>query len=226
MDSTKPNRVKKKTPAQGFYNLVIKRLIDIVLSVCGIIVLSPILLIVALLIRLTSPGPAIFRQTRIGRGAKKYTIYKFRTMRVNSEHSGLGVYSNDSDPRMTRIGVILRKTSIDELPQLFNILKGDMSLIGPRPPLTYHPWPIEEYTEEQLRMFEVRPGITGWAQIHGRKGVEWHRRINLNVWYVDHVSFMLDLQIFFATIGKVFTNADNENKGATVAVEENKNMYV
>ena len=146
-------------------------------------------------------------------------------MRVNSEYTGFGVYSNDSDPRMTRIGVILRKTSIDELPQMINILKGDMSLIGPRPPLTYHPWPIEEYTEEQLRMFEVRPGITGWAQINGRKDVEWNKRIKLNIWYVDHVSFLLDFQIFFSTIGKVFTNADNENRGATV-VQENENINV
>ena len=142
-------------------------------------------------------------------------------MRVNSEHTGSGVYSDDKDPRMTRVGKVLRKTSIDELPQLVNILKGDMSLIGPRPPLTYHPWPVEEYTVEQLRMFEVRPGITGWAQTHGRKDVEWHKRIELNVWYVDHVSLPLDLKILFVTVGKVFTNADNENKGATV-VSPNK----
>ena len=208
--------------ARRFYCRVVKRAIDMVISVLALIVLSPVMLVSAILIKLTSPGPAVFRQTRIGRGAKEYTIYKFRTMRVNSEHTGSGVYSDDNDPRMTGVGKILRKTSIDELPQLVNILKGDMSLIGPRPPLTYHPWPVEEYSQEQLRMFEVRPGITGWAQIHGRKDVEWHQRIRLNVWYVDHVSFLLDLKIFFTTIGKVFTNADNENKGATVAEEKPK----
>ena len=202
--------------AKGFYYRIVKRSIDIILSVLGLIVLSPLMLVTALSIKLTSHGPAVFRQKRLGVGAKVFTIYKFRTMRVNSEHTGYGVYSDDHDPRMTWIGRILRKLSIDELPQLYNILRGDMSLIGPRPPLTYHPWPVEKYTKEQLRMFEVRPGITGWAQIHGRKDVEWNKRIELNVWYVDHVSFPLDLKIFFVTIGKVFTNADNENKGATV----------
>ena len=184
--------------------------------------MSPIILISALLVKLTSKGPVIFKQTRYGKDAKEFTIYKFRTMQVDSEHTGSGVYSDDSDPRMTRIGKILRKTSIDELPQMVNILRGDMSLIGPRPPLTYHPWPLEQYTKEQLRMFEVRPGITGWAQVHGRKDVEWNKRIRYSIYYVDHVSFGLDLKIFFMTIGKVFTNADNENKGATVVKEEGK----
>ncbi len=118
--------------------------------------------------------------------------------------------------QITRVGRILRATSIDELPQAVNILKGDMSLIGPRPPLTYHPWPVNKYSREELRMFEVRPGITGWAQVHGRKDVEWHKRIRLNVWYVDHCSFLLDLKILIMTVFKVFTNADNENKGETV----------
>lgn len=207
----------RRGPAYGSYNRFVKRTIDILLSSLGLIVLSPVMLVSAILIKLTSEGPVIFKQKRLGRGAKEFTIYKFRTMRVNSEHTGSGVYSDDRDPRMTGVGRVLRKMSLDELPQLVNILKGDMALIGPRPPLTYHPWPVESYTKEQLRMFEVRPGITGWAQIHGRKDVEWHKRIELNVWYVDHVSFPLDLRIFFTTIGKVFTNADNENKGATVA---------
>ena len=117
---------------------------------------------------------------------------------------------------MTRGGKILRATSLDELPQLINILRGEMSLIGPRPPLTYHPWPYEQYTAEQKRMFEVRPGITGWAQINGRKGVEWHKRIELNVWYVDHVSFPLDLKIFFLTVLKVLRNEGNVNQGKTL----------
>ena len=216
--------LRHKPGSRRFYNRVVKRLLDMAISALALIILSPVMLIAAVLIRLTSPGPAIFKQTRIGRGAKEYTIYKFRTMKVNSEHTGSGVYSDDSDPRMTGVGKILRKTSIDELPQLVNILKGDMSLIGPRPPLTYHPWPVEEYTDEQLRMFEVRPGITGWAQVHGRKDVEWHKRIRMNVWYVDHVSFPLDLKIFFTTIGKVFTNADNENRGATVAEAEDEEV--
>lgn len=130
-----------------------------------------------------------------------------------------GVYSDNSDPRITRVGRILRATSGDELLQAINVLRGDMSFIGPRPPLTYHPWPYNEYTSEQKRMFDVRPGITGWAQVNGRKAVEWHKRIELNVWYVDHMSFLLDVKIFFMTIFKVFTNADNENIGATVESE-------
>ena len=215
---------KNRPASEGFYNRFVKRAADIIISAISLVILSPVMLVSAILVKAGSPGPAIFKQKRLGRGAKEFTIYKFRTMRVNSEHTGSGVYSDDKDPRMTRVGKVLRKTSIDELPQLVNILKGDMSLIGPRPPLTYHPWPVEEYTVEQLRMFEVRPGITGWAQTHGRKDVEWHKRIELNVWYVDHVSLPLDLKILFVTVGKVFTNADNENKGATVVSPNKENQ--
>ena len=199
------------------YRNGIKRLLDCVIAaLAGVIGLIPMLL-VAVLIKLDSPGPALFRQERIGKDGRVFEILKFRTMCVNAEHSGSGVYSGKNDSRVTRIGRILRATSIDELPQVVNILRGDMALIGPRPPLTYHPWPWEEYTAEQRRMFEVRPGITGWAQIHGRKDVEWHKRIELNVWYVDHLSFRLDVKIFFLTIFKVLSNADNENVGETVS---------
>lgn len=198
------------------YKRWIKRTIDIVLSLLGLLFLWLPMLIVALLVRLDSPGPALFRQKRLGLNGREYEMYKFRSMCVNAEHTGSGVYSGKGDSRVTRMGRILRATSIDELPQLVNILKGDMSFIGPRPPLTYHPWPLEEYTPQQRRMFEVRPGITGWAQINGRKGVEWNRRIEMNVWYVDHVSFGLDMKILLATVGKVLSNADNENTGETV----------
>ena len=198
------------------YKNGIKRILDVTIAVVGLVICAVPMAIVALLIRLESPGPAIFRQQRLGRDGKPFEFLKFRSMCQGAEHTGSGVYSGKGDARVTRLGRILRATSIDELPQLINILRGDMSLVGPRPPLTYHPWPIEEYTPEQRRMFEVRPGITGWAQINGRKGVEWHRRIELNVWYVDHVSFLLDLKIFFLTIYKVFRNADNENTGETV----------
>lgn len=198
------------------YKNGLKRIFDIAVAAIGLLICAIPMAIVALLIRLESPGPAIFRQQRIGKDGKAFEFLKFRSMCQGAEHIGSGVYSGKGDVRVTRIGRILRATSIDELPQLVNVLKGDMSLIGPRPPLTYHPWPIEEYTDEQRRMFEVRPGITGWAQVNGRKGVEWHRRIELNVWYVDHVSFLLDVKIFFLTIYKVFKNADNENTGETV----------
>ena len=111
-------------------------------------------------------------------------------------------------------------SALDEIPQFFNVLIGDMSFIGSRPPLTYHPWPIEEYTDEQRRMFDVKPGITGWAQVNGRKAVEWNKRIELNVWYVDNVSFVLDMKIMFMTFFKVLFNSDNENTGATVVKKE------
>ena len=196
------------------YKNHIKRLFDVILSVLAIIVLSWLYLIIAILIKCTSKGPVLFKQDRIGKDGKVYQIYKFRSMKVGAERSG--VYSDKKDPRVTGVGRFIRATSIDEHPQLFNILKGDMALIGPRPPLTYHPWKWEEYSDYQKRMFEVRPGITGWAQTHGRKDVEWNKRIELNVWYVDHVSFGLDFKIFWLTIFKILTNADNENKGETV----------
>ena len=199
------------------YKRWIKRTIDIVLSLLGLLFLWLPMLIVALLVRLDSPGPALFRQKRLGLDGREYEMYKFRSMCVNAEHTGSGVYSGKGDARVTRVGRVIRATSIDELPQAVNILKGDMSFIGPRPPLTYHPWPIEEYTEEQHKMFNVRPGITGWAQINGRKGVEWHDRIKLSVWYVEHLTMWLDIKIFFLTFFKVFSNAVNENTGATVA---------
>ncbi len=199
------------------YRKFLKRFVDIVLSLIILIISSPILLVSAILIKLESEGPVIFKQKRLGLHGKEFYIYKFRSMCVGAEKSG--VYSDNKDTRVTKIGKILRKTSIDELPQAVNVLKGDMSFIGPRPPLTYHPWPIEEYSEEQLRMFEVRPGITGWAQVNGRKAVEWNRRIKLNVWYVDNLSLWLDIKICFLTVFKVFTNADNENVGETVTKE-------
>lgn len=201
---------------QNMYKNGIKRILDLIISVLGLLICVVPMVIVALLIRLESPGPAIFRQRRIGKDGKEFELLKFRSMCLGAEHTGSGVYSGKGDTRVTRIGRILRTTSIDELPQMINILRGDMSLIGPRPPLTYHPWPIEAYTDEQRRMFEVRPGITGWAQVNGRKGVEWHHRIELNVWYVDHVSFLLDMKIFFLTIYKVLRSEDNENTGETV----------
>lgn len=202
------------------YARVFKRLLDILLSVFILLVLGVPMLLLALWVKLDSPGPVIFKQQRIGKDGKVFAIYKFRSMCMGAEQTGSGVYSEKGDARVTRAGRFLRASSADELPQMLNILKGDMSFIGPRPPLTYHPWPYEEYSDEQKRMFSVRPGITGWAQINGRKGVEWNRRIELNNWYVDHLSFGLDLKIFFGTFWKVFRNEDNENVGATVVKGE------
>ena len=198
------------------YKHFIKRLLDIVLSVLGIVICCIPMLIIAIAIKIDSPGPVIFKQKRLGYKGKVYEIWKFRSMCVGAEQTGSGVYSGKGDARVTRVGNILRKTSLDELPQFFNTLVGSMSFVGPRPPMTYHPWSWEEYTDEQRRMFDVRPGITGWAQVNGRKGVEWNRRIEMIVWHVDHMSFWLDLKIMWLTVWKVVSNADNENTGATV----------
>ena len=198
------------------YKHFIKRLLDIVLSVLGIVICCIPMLIIAIAIKIDSPGPVIFKQKRLGYKGRVYEIWKFRSMCVGAEQTGSGVYSGKGDARVTHVGNILRKTSLDELPQFFNTLVGSMSFVGPRPPMTYHPWPWEDYTDEQRRMFDVRPGITGWAQVNGRKEVEWHRRIEMNVWYVDHISFWLDLKIMWLTVWKVVSNADNENTGATV----------
>lgn len=202
--------------------MAFKRGMDIAVSGVGLVIASPIMLLTAILIKIDSPGKVLFMQERIGKDGKVFKIAKFRSMCTGAEHTGSGVYSGKDDARVTRVGKFIRATSIDELPQLYNILKGDMSLIGPRPPLTYHPWTIDKYTEEQLHMFDVRPGITGWAQIHGRKSVEWNKRIELNVWYVRHISFWLDLKIFFMTFLKVLRNDDNENTGETVIKENVK----
>lgn len=201
---------------KGKNYIIVKRIADIIIAIGGILCFSPILVVTALLIKIDSPGPVFFLQQRIGKNGQTFWMIKFRSMCMGAEHTGSGVYSGKNDFRVTRVGKFIRATSIDELPQLFNILRGDMSLIGPRPPLTYHPWTIDKYTDEQLHMFDVRPGITGWDQVNGRKGVEWNKRIELNVWYVRNLSFVLDLKIFFLTFVKVLKNEDNENVEKTV----------
>lgn len=201
---------------QQWYKNYGKRILDIIIALPVLIIGLLPMAIVALAVKIDSPGPVLFRQERIGKDGKVFRMLKFRSMCVNAEHTGSGVYSAKGDSRVTRVGRLIRATSLDELPQLINVLRGDMSLIGPRPPLTYHPWPYEEYTEEQRHMFDVRPGFSGWAQIHGRKDVEWHHRIELNTWYVRHMTLALDMKIFLITIGKVLKNADNENVRETL----------
>ena len=202
-----------------FYVKYIKRLLDFAIGTGVMGILWPIMLFISVAIYIEDPGPVIFKQQRLGKGGKEFTMLKFRTMKQNSEFSGSGVYSEEDDPRVLKTGRILRKLSLDELIQAVHLINGEMSLIGPRPPLTYHPWPIEEYDEEQLHMFDVRPGMTGWAQIHGRKAVEWHKRIEMNVWYSRNISFKLDAQIFFATFAKLLSAEDNVNQGATLQPE-------
>ena len=198
------------------YRKLFKRFFDILFSFLGIIITMPINIIIAIIIKCTSKGPVIFKQERIGKNGKVFVMYKFRSMQVNSEHTGSGVYSGKDDPRVTKIGKFIRKTSIDEFPQFFNILKGDMSFIGPRPVLTYHPWTYDKYTKKQKKRFDVRPGITGWAQVNGRKQVAWDDRIKYDCYYVSHISFIFDLKIVFKTIVQVLKNENNVNTIVTV----------
>lgn len=189
------------------YNLT-KRVLDVIMAVTLLILLSPLMVVIAVAVRFDSHGPVLFRQKRLGKGQKCFTMYKFRSMIVGAEQLGTGNVCLPGDDRITRVGRFLRASSLDELPQLFNVIKGDMSLVGPRPPLTYYP---ESYDRRQTRMFEVRPGITGLAQVNGRKQVPWPQRIEMNIYYVDNISFSLDCRIVAKTIVKVLTNAGNHN---------------
>lgn len=184
------------------YRRVVKRLIDILLSGVGLIVLSPVYLIVAVLVRVKLGSPVIFHQERPGYHEKIFTLCKFRTMTdARDEHGELL-----PDPvRLTKLGRLLRKTSLDELPELWNIFKGDMSLIGPRPLLvSYLPW----YTEREKKRHSVRPGLTGLAQVSGRNFIEWDKRLEKDVEYVEHISFLLDLRILWRTVMVVFAKSD------------------
>ena len=173
-----------------------KRALDLAASLMGLLVLSPLLLILAAVIKLDSPGPVFFRQERVGQHEKPFRIYKFRTMVTGAERMGAGYQVEEGDSRITRAGSFLRKTSLDELPQLINVFRGEMSLVGPRPTLSYQ---VENYTPRQRRRLLVKPGITGWAQIRGRNALTWPQRIELDLWYVEHWSFWLDLYIILQT---------------------------
>ncbi|KAB7707395.1 sugar transferase [Bacillus aerolatus] len=175
-----------------------KRLFDFTFSFIGFVILSPIILITAFLIRIKLGSPIIFKQKRPGLYGKPFFVYKFRTMTDEKDENGelLPDYA-----RLTPFGQLLRKLSLDELPQLFNVLKGDISLVGPRPLLMEY---LELYTSEQARRHEVRPGITGWAQVNGRNAISWEDKFKLDVWYVDNRSFWLDIKILFMTVLKVF----------------------
>ena len=179
----------------------------------GLVLASPLLALAAIAIKLDSKGPVIFRQPRLGLNAEPFEVYKLRSMFLGAEK--LGVYEAKDDPRVTRVGRVLRRLSLNELPQLFNILKGDMSLIGPRPVLPFHPWPLEEYTEEQRKRFKVKPGLTGWAQVNGRMNVPWEERLQYDAEYAENVSFRFDLRIFLKTFGVLLSMRDSYNTSET-----------
>jgi len=182
------------------YRNILKRLFDFVVALCGILVLSPIFLIVIVLLYLANSGKPFFFQRRPGKGGRIFSIVKFKTMTDGKDAEGNLLPDAD---RLTPIGTFVRKTSLDEIPQLINVLKGDMSLIGPRPLLPEY---LALYSPQQARRHEVRPGITGWAQVNGRNEVSWEDKFKMDVWYVDHLSFGLDLKIVLMTVKKVFTS--------------------
>jgi lipopolysaccharide/colanic/teichoic acid biosynthesis glycosyltransferase len=172
------------------------RALDVALAGTGLVLASPVVAAAALAIKLEDRGPVLYRQTRVGKDGRDFELLKLRTMVVGAERLGAGYAVDKGDTRITRVGRFLRRTSIDELPQLLNVVRGEMSLIGPRPTLRYQ---VERYTERQRRRLDVLPGITGWAQIHGRATLSWEERIELDVWYVDHRSPLTDLLILLRT---------------------------
>ena len=185
------------------------RALDVLIGGAGAVVTSPLVGLAALAIKVEDGGPVFYRQTRVGRDGEDFELLKLRTMEVGAESRGAGFAVDRGDPRITRVGRLLRRTSVDELPQLWNVLRGDMSVIGPRPTLRYQ---VEQYDDHQRRRLEIKPGLTGWAQVNGRAALPWPERIELDVWYVDHRSPGVDLRILARTPLALFRGT---YKGAT-----------
>lgn len=185
------------------------RLADVLVAGTALVLTGPLLGLAALAIKLEDGGTILYRQTRVGKDGRDFELLKLRTMVADAERVGAGAAVNEGDPRITRVGRVLRRTSVDELPQLWNVLRGDMSIVGPRPTLRYQ---VEQYDERQRRRLEVKPGLTGWAQVHGRAALPWSERIELDVWYVENRSPLLDLQILLRTPLALFRGT---YKGAT-----------
>jgi exopolysaccharide biosynthesis polyprenyl glycosylphosphotransferase len=180
----------------------VKRGADVMVSALLLVSLAPVMAVIAAWVKATSPGEAIFKQKRVGKDGRVFTIYKFRTMVKDAPSSPLGTYCYKDDPRITSAGRLLRKTSLDELPQLFNVLKGEMSFVGPRPDLPHH---VDRYSERQRRRLAMRPGITGWAQVSGRNQIPWNERIEMDLAYVENWSLLRDAGIALRTVAVVLT---------------------
>jgi len=174
----------------------LSRALDVALSAALLLITSPLLALAAIVIRLESRGPVFYRQLRVGRAGEPFQLWKLRTMVPGAESMGAGIYVLEGDPRITRTGRLLRRFSLDELPNLVNVLKGDMAIVGPRPTVQEQ---VDRYTDRQRRRLEVKPGITGWAQVNGRTSLSWPERIELDVWYVEHRSMRLDIRILTKT---------------------------
>lgn len=182
-------------------NQLLKRMFDLVTAIILLVMFSPLMLLIAIAIKITSPGEVIFKQERLGRHGRVFYLLKFRSMVKNAVNLGSGMLLEENDPRITPVGKFLRKTSLDELPQLINVLKGEMSMVGPRPAPVFH---LPKYDAEQRRRLLVKPGITGWAQVNGRVALYWPQRIELDLWYIDHYSLWLDILILFKTVLAIF----------------------
>jgi lipopolysaccharide/colanic/teichoic acid biosynthesis glycosyltransferase len=178
------------------------RIFDLAIASLALLVCSPILALAVVAIRLGSRGPAIYRQPRVGQDGRVFEMLKLRTMVEGSDPVGVGTVVTRDDPRVTRVGRLLRRFSLDEIPNLINVLRGEMAIVGPRPTIEAQ---VDSYTPQQRRRLEVKPGITGWAQVHGRAGIPWEERIELDVWYVDHRSLALDLRILARTFALLVT---------------------
>ena len=178
------------------------RALDLLVGTVALLLYSPLLALAAIAIRLEGGGPVLYRQRRVGRGGRVFELLKLRTMVAGSDPVGVGTAVTRGDPRVTRVGRLLRRFSLDEVPNLVNVLRGEMSIVGPRPTIAAQ---VEAYTPRQRRRLEVKPGITGWAQVQGRAGIPWEQRIELDIWYVDHRSFALDLRILARTLGSLAT---------------------
>lgn len=208
---------------------LVKRGLDFLVSCCGLIILAPLLLLIAAAIKIDDPGPVFFRQERVGKNRRPFYIFKFRTMVVDAEKKGAGVFVEEEDPRITRVGKFLRHTSLDELPQLINVMVGEMSLVGPRPTLRYQ---VENYDQRQARRLLVKPGVTGWAQVNGRSALSWPERIELDLWYIDNWSLWLDFKILLRTVkvalekSNLYKTADYDpisgHKGYTISNSDHK----
>jgi lipopolysaccharide/colanic/teichoic acid biosynthesis glycosyltransferase len=187
-------------PAGG-HALMLRRAFDVVLAGSALLVASPFLLVAIVAIRVESRGGAFYRQRRVGKDGRAFDVLKLRTMVTGAEHMGAGLAVSEGDTRITRVGRFLRRTSLDEVPNLINVLRGDMAIVGPRPTV---PVQVDRYTERQRGRLAVKPGITGWAQVNGRTELPWDERIELDLWYIEHRSWRLDLRILLLTVRMVF----------------------
>jgi lipopolysaccharide/colanic/teichoic acid biosynthesis glycosyltransferase len=180
----------------------LSRVLDIPLASLGLVISAPLLAVAVVAIRFETPGPAIYRQRRVGKDGQEFELYKLRTMVMGSDPVGIGTPTAGDDPRVTRVGEVLRRFSLDEVPNLVNVLRGEMSIVGPRPTIRAQ---VERYTPRQRRRLEVKPGITGWAQVNGRAALPWEDRIELDIWYVENRSLALDLRILRKTLRLLVT---------------------